>query len=138
MWGGLLTSPMRGDSQLSMAFIGAAQSFIQSRKLRSLATATPQRNPALPDAPTFAESGMPQYQYDAWFGVLAPANTPAPIIKKINEGIAAILTDPDEQARWQALGAIPVEKTSEQFDATIRFDADRYGKLLRAAGVAAN
>jgi len=133
-----LTSLMRGDSQLSMAFIGTAQSFIQSGKLRALAIAAPQRSPALPDVPTFAESGLPQYQYDSWFGIMAPAKTPAPILKKLRDDIAAILKDPDVQARWQTLGAVTVDTSPEKFDAIIRSDAERYGKLLKAAGVAAN
>lgn len=133
-----LTSLMRGDAQLSMAFLGTALSFIQSGKVRALAIATPQRSPSLPDVPTFAESGLPQYHYDSWFGVLAPAKTPAPILKKISDDIASVLKDPEVHARWQTLGAVPVESTPEQFDATIRSDADRYGKLLKAAGVAPN
>jgi len=133
-----LTSLMRGDAQLSMAFLGTALSFIQSGKVRALAIATPQRNPALPDVPTFAESGVPEYQYDSWFGLMAPAKTPAPILKKISDDVASILKNPDVQKRWEILGAIPVVSTPDQFDATIRSDADRYGKLLKAAGVTPN
>ena len=130
-----LTSLMRGDSQLSMAFLGTAISFIQAGKVRALAIATPQRNPALPNVPTFAESGMPQYQYDSWFGLMAPAGTPAPILKKVSEDVAAVMALPDVHQRLETLGAIAVTGTPEQFDATIRADADRYGKLLKAAGV---
>jgi len=133
-----LTSLMRGDSQLSMAFLGTAISFIQSDKLRALAIATPTRNAALPDVPTFAESGMPQYTYDSWFGLMAPAKTPAPILKQVSDDVAAVMKDPDVQKRLETLGALPVTSTPEQFDATIRADAERYGKVLRAAGVAGN
>jgi len=133
-----LTSLMRGDSQLSMAFLGTAISFIQSDKLRALAIATPTRNAALPDVPTFAESGMPQYTYDSWFGLMAPAKTPAPILKQVADDVAAVMKDPDVQKRLETLGALPVTSTPEQFDATIRADAERYGKVLRAAGVAGN
>lgn len=133
-----LTSLMRGDAQLSMAFLGTALSFIQSGKVRAVAIATPERSPSLPDVPTFAESGLPQYHYDSWFGVMAPAKTPAPILKKVSDDIAMVLKEPDVHVRWQALGAVPVVSTPEQFDATIRSDADRYGKLLKAAGVAVN
>lgn len=133
-----LTSLMRGDAQLSMAFLGTAISFIQSGKVRAVAIATPQRYPALPDVPTFAESGLPQYQYDSWFGLMAPANTPAPILKKISDDVASVMKNADVQKRLETLGAIPVVSTPEQFDATIRSDADRYGKLLKAAGVTPN
>jgi tripartite-type tricarboxylate transporter receptor subunit TctC len=132
------TSLMRNDSQLSMAFLGFAAPFIESGKLRALAIATPKRDASLPDIPTFAEAGMPEYQYDSWFGIMAPAKTPAPIIKKISEDIALVMKDPELQARWKNLTAIPLSNTPEQFDAIIRSDADRYGKLLKAAGVAVN
>jgi tripartite-type tricarboxylate transporter receptor subunit TctC len=133
-----LTSVMRGDAQLSMAFVGTAISFIRSGKVRAVAMATAQRYPALPDVPTFAESGLPQYQYDAWFGLLAPAKTPAPILKKISEDVASVMKSDDVVKRLETMGAIPVVSTPEQFDATIRSDADRYGKLLKAAGVSGN
>ena len=126
---------MRGDAQLSMAFLGTSLSFIQSGKVRALAIATPQRSASLPDVPTFAEAGMPEYRYDSWFGVLAPAKTPAPILKKVSDDIASILKSADVQQKLQTLGAVPVGNSPEQFDAIIRADADRYGKLLAAAGV---
>jgi tripartite-type tricarboxylate transporter receptor subunit TctC len=132
------TSIIRGDSHMSLAFLGTALSFIQSGKVRALAIATANRNAALPDVPTFAEAGMPQYQYDSWFGIMAPAGTPAPIIKKISEDIESVLKSPEVQARWQTLGAIPVVSAPDQLDAIIRSDADRYGKLLKAAGVTPN
>jgi tripartite-type tricarboxylate transporter receptor subunit TctC len=131
-----LTSMMRGDSQLSMAFLGTAISYIKAGKLRALAIATPQRYPGLPDVPTFAESGMPQYHYDSWFGLLAPAGTPAPVLKKISADVAEVMKQADVKGRLDTLGALPVTATPEQFDATIRADADRYSKLLKAAGVA--
>jgi tripartite-type tricarboxylate transporter receptor subunit TctC len=133
-----LTSVMRGDAQLAMAFLGTALGLIQADKVRALAIATSQRNPSLPNVPTFAEAGLPQYHYDSWIGVMAPANTPAPILKKVSDDISSILKDPDVQKRWDTLGAAPVFSTPEQFDAAIRSDADRYGTLLKAAGVTPN
>jgi tripartite-type tricarboxylate transporter receptor subunit TctC len=129
------TSLMRGDSQLSMAFMGNALPFIQSGQIKALAIATPKRVAQLPDVPTMAEAGMPEYTYNSWFAIMAPAGTPAPIIKKINEDIATILKTPEMQARWQTLGAIPMTSTPAELDAMIRSDADRYGKILQAAGV---
>ena len=129
------TSLMRGDSQLSMAFMGNALPFIQNGQIKALAIATPKRVAQLPDVPTMAEAGMPEYKYDSWFAIMAPAGTPAPIIKKINEDIATILKTPEMQARWQTLGAIPMTSTPAELDAIIRSDSERYGKILQAAGV---
>ncbi len=130
-----LTSLMRGDAQLSMAFLGTALSFIQAGKVRALAIATPQRSPSMPDVPTFAEAGLPDYKYDSWFGLMAPAKTPAPILKKISDDVAKVMKEPEVAKRLETLGAVPVGNTPAQFDAIIRADADRYGKLLRAAGI---
>jgi tripartite-type tricarboxylate transporter receptor subunit TctC len=129
------TSLIRGDSQLSMAFMGNALPFIQSGQIKALGIATPKRVSQLPDVPTMAEAGMPDYKYDSWFAIMAPAGTPAPIIKKISEDIASILKTPEMQARWQTLGAIPITSTPAELDAIIRSDAERYGKTLQAAGV---
>ena len=131
------TSLMRGDSQLSMAFMGNAIPFIQGGQVKALAIATPKRVPQLPDVPTMAEAGLPEYRYDSWFAIMAPAGTPKPIIKKISDDIATILKTPEMQARWQTLGAIPLVSTPEELDAIIRADTARYGKLLENAGVKA-
>jgi tripartite-type tricarboxylate transporter receptor subunit TctC len=129
------TSLIRGDSQLSMAFMGNALPFIQSGQIKALGIATPKRVSQLPDVPTMAEAGMPDYKYDSWFAIMAPAGTPAPIIKKISEDIASILKTPEMQARWQTLGAIPITSTPAELDTIVRSDAERYGKILQAAGV---
>jgi len=133
-----LTSLMRNDAQISLAFLSTAQNLIQTDKIKALALAASKRSAILPDVPTFAEAGMPDYQYDAWFGLMAPAKTPPVIVKKISNDIAAIVQTPEAQKRWESLGATPIVSTPDQFDATIRSDADRYGKLFKAAGVAAN
>jgi tripartite-type tricarboxylate transporter receptor subunit TctC len=133
-----LTSIMRGDSQMTLAFLGSAVPFIQSGKVHALAIASPERNASLPDVPTLAEAGLPEYKYDSWFGIMAPAGTPAPILKKISEDIASIMKLPDVQARWQTIGALTVVNTPAQFDAVIRADTERYGTLLQAAGINPN
>ena len=89
------TSLMRGDSQLSMMFLGAALRFIQSGKIRALAIATPPRNPSLPDIPTFAEAGMPEYQDHSWFGIMAPARSPRRSSQKSATTSRLVLKLPD-------------------------------------------
>jgi tripartite-type tricarboxylate transporter receptor subunit TctC len=133
-----LTSLMRGEAQITLAFLSTAQGQIQSGQLKPLAIAAAKRSPIVPDVPTFAEAGMPEFQYDAWFGLMVPAKTPAAVVKRINDDIASIVQTPDAQKRWETLGATPVVSTPDQFDATIRSDADRYGKMLKAAGVTPN
>jgi tripartite-type tricarboxylate transporter receptor subunit TctC len=130
------TSIMRGDSQMSVAFLGPTMPFITSNKVRALAVTSPQRYPSLPDVPTMAEAGLPDYKYDSWFGIMAPAKTPPAIVKKIHDDIVTVMKDPEIQARWKNLSAIPVVNNSaDEFNAIIRSDTERYGKLLKAAGV---
>jgi len=131
------TSIMQGDSHLSVSFLGPAVPFIQSGKVKALAVTTPKRYPAIADVPTMAEAGLPEYQYDSWFGIFAPAGTPEAIVNKINADIATALKDPDMQARWQKLSAIPVTNSPAEFNAIIRRDVERYGQLLKTAGVGA-
>ncbi len=131
------TSIMQGDSHLSVSFLGPAVPFIQSGKVKALAVTTPKRYPAIADVPTMAEAGLPEYQYDSWFGIFAPAGTPDAIVKKINADIATVLGDPEIQARWQKMSAIPVTNSPAEFNAIIRRDVERYGQLLKAAGVGA-
>jgi tripartite-type tricarboxylate transporter receptor subunit TctC len=69
---------------------------------------------------------------------MAPAGTPVPILKKISEDVASVMKDAEVQKRLETLGAVVTTATPEQFDATIRSDADRYSKLLKAAGVTGN
>jgi tripartite-type tricarboxylate transporter receptor subunit TctC len=132
------TSLMRGDAHVTLSFLGPAVPFITSNKVRALAVTSPQRYPALPDVPTMAEAGMPDYKYDSWFGIMAPGKTPPAIVKKIHDDIVTVMKDPELLARWQNLSAIPaVSKTPAEFDAIIRADVERYNKVLTAAGVTA-
>jgi tripartite-type tricarboxylate transporter receptor subunit TctC len=133
-----ITSLIRGDAQLGMAFLSNVASYIQSGQVRALAITTAQRYAGLPDVPTFAEAGLPEYRYDSWFGVLALAKTPASIVKKVSADIATVLKMPDVEKRLQTLGAVPVGNTPEEFEAIIRADTERYGRLLKAAGVGMN
>ena len=86
-----LTGIMRADSHMFFAGINIALDLIQSGKVRPLAVAAPKRIATLPAVPTFAEAGMPEFEYDAWFGVMAPANTPIAIRTKVSQDVATVL-----------------------------------------------
>jgi tripartite-type tricarboxylate transporter receptor subunit TctC len=129
------TAVIRGDSQLIFAAIPAAQELSATGKVRALAVNSAQRVPQLPDVPTIAESGVPDYKYDSWFGVMAPAATPKAILTKVSQDIAAVLKLPDVADRLQKQGSMPTASTPEQLDAIIKADTERYTKLLKDAGV---
>jgi tripartite-type tricarboxylate transporter receptor subunit TctC len=133
-----LTGIMRADSHMFFAGINIALDLIQSGKVQPLAVATSKRIATLPNVPTFAEAGMPEFEYDAWFGIMAPANTPGAIRNKVSQDVAVVLQMPDVQKRLDSQGVVTVVSTPQVFDALIRSDTERFGKMLRDAGVAAN
>lgn len=105
--------------------------------MRGIAVATAARNPQIPDVPTVTEAGL-DYTYDAWFGVMAPAGTPASILDKVSGDIAAALHAPDVRDRLSKQGVEVVTNTPGEFDAIIKRDTERYGRLMKDAGIGAN
>ena len=81
---------------------------------------------------------MADYEYDSWFGVMAPAGMPKPILNKVSQDIARVLRMPDVAEKMKSQGLVVVTQSPDQFDAMIKSEADRYGKILRDAGVGAN
>ena len=132
------TSIMRGDSHLYFFGVNLAAELKQAGKIRALAIATPKRNPAMPDLPTVAESGWPEYSFDAWFGMLAPAGVPEPILDKISREVTRAMQSPDVYDRLTKQGLEIETNTPDAFEAVIQRDIARYGKMLRDAGLAAN
>jgi tripartite-type tricarboxylate transporter receptor subunit TctC len=130
-----VTAVVRGDVQIYFAPIPASQELSATGKVRALAINSGDRVPQLPDVPTIAEAAVPGYKYESWFGVLAPAGMPKPIRDKVSQDIAKVLQMADVSERLQKQGSIPAPNTPEQFDAVIRNDTERYGKILKDAGV---
>src|SRR3546814_3909943 len=87
----------------------------KSGKLKALAVTSPQRDPALPDVPTLAESGLPGYDVGSWYGLLAPAGTPPDVVQKISAAVAEIVHTPETRRKLLELGATPVGNTPAQF-----------------------
>jgi tripartite-type tricarboxylate transporter receptor subunit TctC len=133
-----VTAVVRGDAQMYFAPIPSAQELGAAGKVKVMAINSAKRVPQLPDTPTVAESGLPDYKYESWFGVLAPAGTPKPVLDKISKDIALVLDLPDVKEKLQVQGSIPAPNTPEQFDAIIKGDTERYGKIMRDAGVGTN
>ena len=131
------TAVIRGDVQMYFAPIPNARELSTAGKVRAIAINSDQRAPQLPDVPTIAEAAVPGYKYESWFGLLAPAGTPRAIVSKVSQDTATVLAMPDVREKLTAYGSVPAPTTPEQFDAIIRSDTERYGKVLRDAGVAA-
>jgi tripartite-type tricarboxylate transporter receptor subunit TctC len=129
---------IRGDVQMYFAPIPNAKELSEAGKVRAIAINSEKRAPQLPDVPTIAEAAVPGYKYESWFGVLAPAGTPPAILAQVSQDIVQVLKMPDMVEKLTTFGSIPAANSPEQFDAIIKSDTERYGKVLRDAGVAVN
>ncbi len=133
--GDVFTEMLAGRVQLYVFPLPAAMPMLLQGKLRPLAVATPKRAVAIPDVPTMAESGLPAFQSDSWFGILTPAKTPRAIIAQLNKDVGAILGDPAIKDRMLAQGAEPVFGTPEQFLKLQRDEYARIQKLVKDIGI---
>lgn len=132
--GAALTDVMSG--QVDMMFIGAppAMPLIRSGKLKALAVTTSSRMSTLPQVPTLAEAGLPKFESVAAQGIFAPAGTPREIINKINAEVIRIIRMPDVRARWDVIGAEPVDDTPQQFSSWVALELDKWGKVIQSSG----
>jgi tripartite-type tricarboxylate transporter receptor subunit TctC len=113
-------------------------SFLQAGKVRAIAVTSPKRLPALPDAPTMTEAGFAGIALDAWFGLVAPAGTPALVIAKLNAAFAQAVRDPEIVKQITEQGAEAVATTPTEFAAFIASETERFGKVVRAVGAKAD
>lgn len=103
---------------------------IKSGTLRALAVTTTHRSAILPDVPTFEEAGVPGYQLDIWYGLMAPAKTPAPILEKIFAEVKRFITAPEAKARLAASGVEELVTSREEHAKVLKDDLDKYAKLI--------
>jgi tripartite-type tricarboxylate transporter receptor subunit TctC len=134
----MITETIAGRTQFGTVGISAALSAIRDGRLLGLAVSGKKRAPTLPDVPTIAEAGVPGAEFDFWIGVLAPGQTPRPIVHRLHDEFERALQSPDVRERHANLGADPMPMSPEQFDAYMREQLATLGALLRAAGVKAN
>jgi tripartite-type tricarboxylate transporter receptor subunit TctC len=133
-----LTDTMTGRIQFFFSPLVPATPFIKEGRLLALAVSTAQRSPVLPDVPTVAEAALPGFEYDQWYGILAPRATPKPVLDQLSKEIARILDLPDVRKTFQTQGAVAKPSTPEQFDAFIRVEIDKLAKVIKAAGARAD
>ncbi len=137
------TGPMTTDllaGQTQATFTGAPPLIphIRQGKLRALAVGSPKRVAGLPDVPTIAESGYPGFETSQWYGILAPARTPASIVSKLSTEIAAAMHSKDVMDRLGADGTQPVGSTPEEFALHIKREMARWGEVVRKGRIHAD
>jgi tripartite-type tricarboxylate transporter receptor subunit TctC len=123
-----------GQVQVMFDNLPSSLAQIKAGKLRAIAVTSLKRSPALPDVPTIAESGLPGFEASSWFGILAPAGTPPPVIAKINAEVNKWLQSPEGRDQLLAQGAELAGGTPEQFAAHIRAETDKWAKVVKASG----
>jgi tripartite-type tricarboxylate transporter receptor subunit TctC len=110
---------------------------VQAGKLRVLAVASVERNPAYPDTPTIAESGFPGFSAVSWFGLSAPASTPEPIIDTLNAEAVKALQNPEFKERMEKNGFVVVGSTPEEFTAFVAAETEKWGDVIEKGGIKA-
>jgi tripartite-type tricarboxylate transporter receptor subunit TctC len=130
-----LTDVLSGTTPVMFVNLLSGLPHVKSGRLRVLAIGTPARISALPDTPTVSEAGVRGYQFQAWFGMLAPAATPAPVIERIGGEIRRVLALPEIRDKLiNDGGMVPVGGTAAQFRALIATEKDHWGKLVKDTG----
>ena len=129
---------LAGNVHLVFIGIPAAAPHIKAAKLRALAVVAPQRSSALPDVPTVAEAGLKDFEVTTWYGILVPAGTPRPVVKRLNAELVKIMHAPEMKEKLTATGTEPLTSTPEEFAAYIKREIAKWGDVIRKAGVKAD
>jgi tripartite-type tricarboxylate transporter receptor subunit TctC len=130
------TATGRVHFTFSPILVAAGQ--VKAGRVVVLAVSTAKRSAMFPNVPTVAEAGVPGFDYDQWYGLLASAQTPRPLVKVVNQEMVRVLNLPDIKERMLTQGATPTPTTPEEFDAFIRSEVKRFAKVLIAAGARIN
>ncbi len=134
--GGYIADLLSGQVQCVFSTIAQAIEYVRDGKLRALAVSSATRSEALPDVPAIAES-VPGYDASGWFGICAPAATPAAVVDRLNTEINAIVAEPETRARLVGLGFRPLSMTPGQFGELIANDTEKWAKVIRSANIKA-
>ena len=133
--GQAITDVVGGQIPLVFTAIATAQQYVRNGRLVGLGVPGAKRSAALPEVPTFIESGLPGFDVAAWTGIFAPAKTPRAVIERLRNELNAVLKSDFVKERYATLGIEPVGNTPEEFAAQVRDDLARWEKVVKAANV---
>jgi tripartite-type tricarboxylate transporter receptor subunit TctC len=115
-----------------------AMPLLKGGKVRALAMGLPNRHPDLPLVPTFAEAGYPDFQFNAWYALFAPAGTPKDVVAKLSSALSRTLKQPDVMERLKGVGLTLASGEAAELAAIVPIEYERIGKLIRTAGIKAD
>ena len=133
--GQAMTDVLGGTIPLVYTAVAGAYGHVKSGKLHAIAVSSAQRTSALPDVPTFIESGVPDFVVNSWVGILAPIATPTAIVTRLNTELNAVLNDPVVREKLRLMGIDATPGTVDQFSNEIKRDLARYGQVVKSAGI---
>jgi tripartite-type tricarboxylate transporter receptor subunit TctC len=133
--GQAMTDVVGGQIPLVFTAIATAQQYVRTGRVVGIAVPSARRSSALPEVPTFQESGFAGFDVTSWVGIFAPAKTPAAVVEKLNRELEAALKTPFVRERYATLGIEPVGNTPAQFGEQVRADLARWAEVVKAANV---
>jgi tripartite-type tricarboxylate transporter receptor subunit TctC len=132
--GPALADLIGGQVQVSFTSMPSVIGHVKGGKLRAIAVTSRARSDTMPELPTLAESGLPGFDVNPWFGLLAPAATPAAIVSQINREINDLLATPELRARFASQGAVPLATSPAEFAALLKQDIEKWAKVVKDSG----
>lgn len=133
-----VAATISGEVQLAIPVMASAATHVKAGRLRMLAVTSAKRSQAFPDVPTVQEAGVPGYVYETWFGLFAPAGTPAPILAKLNQSTVKALGSSDLRKQFQSQGLEADPSTQAELAKTLREDTATWAKIIKNAGIPIN
>ncbi len=133
--GPALVDTISGQVQMAFPVLSAAQPHVQAGKIRALGVTGKQRSALMPDVPTIAEAGLPDYAFETWFMVFAPAGTPGAVIEKLNSGLRSALANPAIKARMTKEGYDPMPSTPLEARTRLERELPQWAKLVKERGI---
>jgi tripartite-type tricarboxylate transporter receptor subunit TctC len=130
-----MTDTMAGHVEMMFSGVPAIVPLVQSGRLRAIAIGSLKRFTAIPEVPTFDESGVKGYEATTWFGLMAPVKTPKEIVARWNVEVGKILASPDLKGRFLNEGLEPMGGTQEEFGKFIRVEIEKYARVVSATGM---
>jgi len=130
-----ITDLLGGQTDLYITNILPLQPHYRAGKMKALAVTSRKRAASLPEVPTMEEAGVPGFEVESWFGFLAPAGTPRPVIERLNAAFVKVVAMPEVQQKIAESGGLPLSSTPEEFARRIRADVEKFGQIVKSAAI---